>query len=147
MEYQNEVKRLASEKATLSRQVDGLTKRLKELSRELLCERERQAANIVTITRINEPEDYKSMKAENAELKKLVQKYERIVQYGNISTIESSVERIYGYMQPEINSLIKAAHIMAGTREEQKKLKELRDYFRKLDAALSRFIANDENEY
>lgn len=147
MANQEEMQQLVNENTKLVRKVDRLINRLKELNQELLCQKEKHTdGEFITVTRIDEPKDYKTIKAENIELKKLVRKYERIVQYGNISTIESTVERIHGYLQPEITSLIRAAYIMAGTREEQEKLKELRDYFRKLDAALSRFIA-DENEY
>ena len=89
-----------------------------------------------------EPDDYGSLKQENTLLKEQLESCMTIIQCASLSTGESIVKRIFGYLQPEILELMNVLVPLAGTRDGQKILKDIRDYFRNLDQSFSRLISD-----
>lgn len=75
-------------------------------------------------------------------LKEQLESCMTIIQCASLSTGESIVKRIFGYLQPEILELMNVLVPLAGTRDGQKILKDIRDYFRNLDQSFSRLISD-----
>lgn len=120
-----------------------LIRLLKKKDQELIALKNQLAEPVcreVIVNKVVEPEEYVLLKQQNAELQEQIKSYISIVDFASLPTLEIIVKRIHGYLQPEITELLRMANMLSGTKEGQKKLKELRDYLRSLDKALSRFI-------
>lgn len=118
---------------------------VEELQKQLIASQQLQSncvEKVITIDKIVEPDDYGSLKQENMLLKEKLESCMTIIQCASLSTGESIVKRIFGYLQPEILELMNVLVPLAGTRDGQKILKDIRDYFRNLDQSFSRLISD-----
>lgn len=120
---------------------------VEELQKQLIASQKsksRPVERVITINKIVEPNDYGSLKEENALLREQLESCMTIIQCASLSTGESIVKRIFGYLQPEILELMNVVVPLVGTRDGQKILKDIRDYFRNLDQTFSRLISDPD---
>lgn len=122
-------------------------KEVEELQKQLIASQQAKSnclEKVITINKVVEPDDYGPLKEENALLREQLENCMTIIQCASLSTGESIVKRIFGYLQPEILELMNVVVPLAGTRDGQKILKDIRDYFRNLDQSFSRLISEPD---
>lgn len=116
---------------------------MKKRFHSVLLDNERlRKEGVITIRKIKtvEPPDYKSNKALLREKEKRIKKLEQIIEYGNISTVESIVNEYKLLSVKYFDKLSRELQSYSICREEREELLELLAYLEKIRNELEKFI-------